>query len=171
VDVVITSDESTSYFFFYNPNPNVPADHKFPFATIVTGDDSYDQFSNLNRPSVFRLNIGVSKQTFASLFGLPERSSNRAKATGAESDQVETVDADAESNAYGSGSDRSFDFTVLDKLIPHPVYGRMYWVSVLNPTDETLKTKVHPLLVEAYEQAVRKYNRQHAAASGQENQN
>ena len=46
--------------------------------------------------------------------------------------------------------------------MPHPVYGRMYWVCVLNPSDETLETKARPLLVEAYELAVSKYNRQAA---------
>jgi hypothetical protein len=66
VDVVADSGNS---FFFYNPDSNVPPDHRFPFVTLVTSD-LYDQFSNLNRPSVFRLNIGVGKQTFRSLFGV-----------------------------------------------------------------------------------------------------
>jgi hypothetical protein len=47
-------------FFFYGP------EHKFPFATLVT-NDAYDQASNLSRPSVFRLNIGISKQTYQSM--------------------------------------------------------------------------------------------------------
>src|SRR4051794_14524790 len=72
VDVVVASGDS---FFFYNPDSNLPPDHKFPFVTLVTSDIN-DEFSNLNRSSVFRLNIGVSKQTFQSLFSLPERSSN-----------------------------------------------------------------------------------------------
>src|SRR5579872_5188638 len=59
VDVV---DASGGSFFFYG------ADHKFPFATLSTSDE-YDQVSNLSRPSVFRLNVGVSKQTFQALFG------------------------------------------------------------------------------------------------------
>src|SRR5690242_17376716 len=67
VDVVVDRGNS---FFFYNPDSSVPPDHRFPFVTLVTGD-LYDQFSNLNRPSVFRLNIGISKQTFRSLFGEP----------------------------------------------------------------------------------------------------
>jgi len=33
------------------------------FATLVTSDE-YDTASNLNRPGVYRLNIGVSKATF-----------------------------------------------------------------------------------------------------------
>ena len=43
--------------------------------------------------------------------------------------------------------------------MPHPVYGRMYWVCVLNPSDETFATKVQPLLAEAYDMAVVKYTR------------
>jgi uncharacterized protein DUF6194 len=43
--------------------------HQFPFATIVTKDyGDFDNLSNLNRPDVWRLNIGVSKETFDRLF-------------------------------------------------------------------------------------------------------
>ena len=140
VDVVVASD---ARFFFYNPDSTLPPDHRFPFVTIVTSD-VYDQFSNLNRPSVFRLNIGIGKQTFRSRFGLPKSPAGRDDA--AESDD--------------NFSD--YDFTALDQLMPHPVYGRMYWVCVLNPGDETLETKVQPLLAEAYELAVSKYNKQAA---------
>ena len=58
-------------FFFYD------TDHKFPFATLVTSDE-HDQASNLSRPSVFRLNVGVSKQTFLALFGSPVSSAEAA---------------------------------------------------------------------------------------------
>jgi len=139
VDVVVASGDS---FFFYNPDSNLPPDHRFPFVTIVTSD-IYDQFSNLNRPSVFRLNIGIGKQTFRSLFGLPKLPSGR------------------DSAAESSDNSSDYDFTALD-LMPHPVYGRMYWVCVLNPSDETFEMKVRPRLTEAYELAVRKYNRQAA---------
>jgi len=60
VDVVVASGYT---FFFYGP------DRKLPFVTLATEDNDYDRASNLNRPSVFRLNIGVSKQTDRSLFG------------------------------------------------------------------------------------------------------
>lgn len=50
-------------FFFYSD------DHKRPFATLASSDSEHDRISNLDRPGVFRLNIGVSKQTFQSLFG------------------------------------------------------------------------------------------------------
>ena len=140
VDVVVNSYGS---FFFYNPDSNVPPDHKFPFVTIVTSDIN-DQFSNLNRPSVFRLNFGVSKPTFRSLFGTPNLPSSEDRAP----------DSD--------GADSDYDFTALDQVMPHPVYGKMYWVCVLNPGAETFETKVRPLLTEAYEMAVSKYSRQAA---------
>ncbi len=38
------------------------------FATLVTSDE-YDSFSNLDRPGVYRLNVGVSKTTFQSVVG------------------------------------------------------------------------------------------------------
>ena len=138
VDVVVDRGNS---FFFYNPDSNVPPDHRFPFVTLVTSD-LYDQFSDLNRPSVFRLNIGIGKQTFRSLFG---------------SSKLPTGEDGENSSTY--------DFTALDQVMPHPVYGRMLWVCVLNPGDETFETKVRPLLVEAYELAVSKYKR--LAARGQ----
>lgn len=56
----VTVDGNT--FFFYG------AERMFPFATLMTNDVN-DQFSNLSRPGVFRLNIGVGKETFLSLCG------------------------------------------------------------------------------------------------------
>ena len=140
VDVVTDSGNS---FFFYNPDKNVPPDHRFPFVTLVTSD-LYDQFSNLNRLSIFRLNIGIGKQTFRSLFS--------------ESSLLSDRDSAAISGENASG----YDFTALDQVMPHPVYGRMYWVCVLNPSDETFETNVRQLLAEAYDLAVSKYKRQAA---------
>ena len=164
VDVVVASDAS---FFFYNPDSALPPDHRFPFVTLVRSD-AYDQFSNLNRPSVFRLNIGIGKQTFRSLFGSPKPPSGRE---GRASDQRERDWPNPErpggpsrrDNAAESGDNAGdYDFATLDQVMPHPVYGRMYWVCVLNPSEETFATTVQPLLVEAYELAVTKYNRQAA---------
>ena len=59
-------------FLFYDPQRNLDPKRRFPFATIVTKDyGDFDDASNLNRPGVFRLNIGVSKDTFRALFGHP----------------------------------------------------------------------------------------------------
>jgi hypothetical protein len=118
VDVVVASGGT---FFFHDPGKGLPKDHRFPFATLVTSDEDY-QFSDVNRPGVFRLNVGVSKRTFQSLFGQSE----------------------------------GHDFTVLDQIMPHPVYGRMYWVCVLNPSDATFEA-VKRLLAEAYQTAASKH--------------
>jgi hypothetical protein len=121
---VETQTVSDNTFFFY------AAERMFPFATLVTNDD-YEQVSDLNRPGVFRLNIGVSKTTFQTLFG---------------------------SQRFGSAEDSAvYDFAALDKVMPHPIYGKMYWIGVLNPSPTTFQTVVQPLLAEAYATAVKKY--------------
>ncbi|HEV8635586.1 MAG TPA: DUF6194 family protein [Chloroflexota bacterium] len=57
-------------FFIYDPDRNLQDKQRFPFATIVTKDyGDFDNASNLNREGVFRLNVGVSRETFRSLFG------------------------------------------------------------------------------------------------------
>ena len=100
---VETTDNFGYTFFFYGP------DRMLPFATLATADYPYDRFSNLDRPGVFRLNVGVSRQTFQSLFGASK------------------VD------------DSAYDFTALDKIMPHPEYAVQAWVCVLNPSETTLE--------------------------------
>lgn len=63
-DVETAALPSGDTFFFTDPK------HYFPFATLIFGDD-HDQASNLSRPGVFRLNVGVGKETFRSLFPDP----------------------------------------------------------------------------------------------------
>ncbi len=48
---------------------------------------------------------------------------------------------------------REHEFTALDTLIPHPVYGQYHWVAILNPSDAGFEG-VKPLLDEAYGIAV-----------------
>jgi hypothetical protein len=56
-------------FFIYDPSRDLPDNQQIPFATIVTKDyGEFDNASKLDRPGVFRLNIGVSRETFRSLF-------------------------------------------------------------------------------------------------------
>jgi Family of unknown function (DUF6194) len=125
---LVTSDGNS--FFSYDPSRNLRSDQGFlPFATLMTNDLN-DQVSNLERPSVYRLNIGLRKPTFQSLFG------PRAPHV-------------------------SHDFTALDQLMPHPIYGHLFWVCVLNPSDETFQT-IKPLLAQAYEQAVSKHAKREA---------
>jgi hypothetical protein len=131
VDVVVTSGTS---FFFADPT-----DHRLPFATIVTNND-YDDGSDLDRPGVYRLNFGVGKDTFRSIFGSPAAES------------------------YADSPEPSYDLTALDRLMPHPEYGRMFWVCVLNPSPATIET-LRPMLAEAYERARRRPRASAAATS------
>ena len=50
-------------FFFYRD------DHMHAFATIASTGNEYEKISNLDRPGVYRLNIGLSRDTFQALFG------------------------------------------------------------------------------------------------------
>ena len=76
VDVLVASSENGApeiawgdSFFIYDPDRNLDDTHRFPFATIVTKDyGDFDNASKLNRQGVFRLNLGVSKETYAKLF-------------------------------------------------------------------------------------------------------
>lgn len=101
---VETTDAFGYTFFFYG------SDHVLPFATMAAADNEYDRVSNLDRPGVFRLNIGVSRQTFQSLFGASK------------------VDVSA------------YDFTALDTIMPHPEYAAQHFVCVLSPSDATFET-------------------------------
>jgi Family of unknown function (DUF6194) len=113
------------HFYFYDPDRVLEPTRKFPFATIVIKDyPGFDEASNLNRPGIYRLNIGVSRPTFDRLFE----------------------------------PDATHDFTQLDRLIPHPVYAKNRWVSVLNPSQSTLES-LQPLLVEAHGIARARYER------------
>ena len=60
-------------FFFYDPGADLPADRRFPFATIVTKDyPDFDTASDLDRSGVFRLNVWVSADTVAGLFSVDD---------------------------------------------------------------------------------------------------
>lgn len=110
-------------FFFYR------SERKLPFATLISSDQEYDRISNLDRPGVFRLNIGISKQTFQALFG--------------------TAKVDVS----------SYDFSVLDVIMPHPEYAKQHFICVLSPSEATFE-RVGLLLAEAYDIAVRRYTNQ-----------
>ena len=112
-------------FFFYDPQRNIDPTRRLPFATIVVKDyGDFDNASQLDRPGVFRLNIGVGRNTFSGLFAHP---------TGEDSTTGTAV-----------------DFAALDRLMPHPVYAPQSWVSVLNPSPDTFEA-VKPLLADAYD--------------------
>jgi hypothetical protein len=61
-------------FFIYDPDRNLEPKQQMPFATLVSKDyGDFDNTSNLNRPGVFRLNIGLSRDTFKSVAGQDKR--------------------------------------------------------------------------------------------------
>ncbi|MFD4193162.1 DUF6194 family protein [Amycolatopsis thermoflava] len=51
-------------FAIYDPRGDLPPQRQMPWATIVTSDNPYDNTSNLDRPGVFRLNIGLTRDRF-----------------------------------------------------------------------------------------------------------
>lgn len=99
-DVETTCNYGYDMFFY-------KSDRKLSFATLIDADYEYDRVSNLDRPDVFRLNIGVSKVTFESLFG------------------KEAVNVD------------DYDFTTLDVIMPHPEYASYHFICVLSPGEAT----------------------------------
>ncbi len=110
-------------FFFYR------SERMVAFATIASTGNEYETISDLDRPGVYRLNIGVSRETFESLFG-PANRLDLSK----------------------------YDFTALDVIMPHPDYARQHFICVLSPSDATFE-KVRGYLAEAYNIAAQKFAR------------
>lgn len=72
LDMVRPSDglAAGDTFFSYDPDRDLDPAHRLPFSTIVTKDyGEFDNASQLDRPGVYRLNIGVGRDAFRSLFG------------------------------------------------------------------------------------------------------
>lgn len=118
---------------FYNPEGKLPKG--IYLLTFKEKDGPNDHASNVNRPNVFRLNLGLSKATFRAMFGeLPKRP------------------------AAGQIIDTGHRFDTLDKIMPHPVYGWSAWIAVLNPSADTFE-KLRPLIAESVELAKIKYRK------------
>ena len=122
----VETDINLGYtFFFYRD------DHMHAFATIASNGNEYEQISKLDRPGVYRLNIGVSRETFWSLFGKGK------------------IDVSA------------YDFTALDMIMPHPDYSSQHFLCVLSPSEATFE-RIRPMLAEAYDIAMKRYNKRKA---------
>ena len=104
-----------TWFFSLDPERHFPN-----YATIVTNND-YDDGSDLDRPGVYRLNLGLGRSTFERLVG-------------------DALDPAAPP-----------DYTALDRLLPHPTYAAQLWISILNPSAATFRDIVIPLIAEAYD--------------------
>jgi hypothetical protein len=50
-----------------------------------------------------------------------------------------------------AGVDTAPDHGALDRLLPHPVYARQRWISILNPGRSTFEEAIKPLLAEAHD--------------------
>ncbi len=103
--------------------------------TVKEKDGENDNASRVDRPGVYRVNLGLRKETFQHLFGaIPARP------------------------AAGGVVAMDYDFAALDTLMPHPVYAWMSWVCVLNPSAQTFET-LKPLIRESYIFAQEKFRK------------
>ncbi|MFD6198749.1 DUF6194 family protein [Mycobacteriaceae bacterium NPDC060252] len=102
-----------NWFFFRG------SERQMPVITLMS-NEVFDTYSDLDRPSVYRLNIGVSGDTFAKVV------------------------------AGGDDESSEADYTEFDRVLPHPEYGGAKWVCVVNPGEDTFGEVVRPLLTEAY---------------------
>ncbi len=115
--------------FFLNPEKKLKRGTYF--VTIKAKDGENDKASDLDREDTFRVNIGVSKEKYLSLFSsMPKRP------------------------AKGCIIEGNYEFQKKDIILPHPIYGWMAWISVLNPSELTFQ-KCKPLLEDAYSKALK----------------
>ncbi|MET0233123.1 MAG: DUF6194 family protein [Kibdelosporangium sp.] len=66
-DGVQVMEHAGDTFYIYDPHGDLPPERQMPFITIVTGDH-HDDASQLAEPGTYRLNIGLTKATFAARF-------------------------------------------------------------------------------------------------------
>jgi hypothetical protein len=124
---------------FYNPGGVLPSG--VYFCTVKEHDGANDRASNLDRPGVFRVALGLPQDCYEELFGPrpPRPPKGGVVMTG-------------------------HDFTVTNVVMPHPVYAWMGWVQVLSPSAETF-TEMHPLFVAAYDEVLAKFEARRAKRS------
>lgn len=95
-------------FFYYSPDGTVPQNVQ-PCGTIVVKDYPDEPAANLS-PERARVNIQVDRDTFVRLIGVEPR-------------------------GLGSEYDTALvNYSVADTFFPHPSYGPLSWVSVIEPT-------------------------------------
>jgi hypothetical protein len=122
---------------FYNPGKVLKKG--IYIATFKERDGANDSASNLNRGGLYRLNVGLSKSSYFKLFGpTPARP------------------------AAGHIVNTGHDFTTLDLITPHPVYGWMGWIAVINPAAQTYAS-LRPYLIESLTLAKTKFAKRAAA--------
>jgi hypothetical protein len=120
------------FFFYYAPDGEVPPKVQ-PYATIVTKDYPDDTRSELDPEGRWRVNVHVGAVVFEELTGGSPRD-------------------------FGARHTGSRDFAEADVFLPHPVYGALGWVAVVNPADRTMP-KVLELLSTAHADTRRRADR------------
>ena len=115
----------------YFVNPEQKLKRGSYFATIKSKDGANDKASNLNRPGVFRLNIGLTPEKYTEIFSLrPSRPSKGGVIIG------------------------NYDFQAINTFIPHPVYGWMGWIAINNPEQNNFE-KCQEYFDIAYQKALK----------------
>ena len=118
---------------FYNPGHVLK--RGIYVLTIKEKDGKNDQASQLDRPGMYRVNLGPRKQTYVNLFGpVPKRPPK------------------------GGVVELDMDFAQTNILLPHPVYAWMGWVCVVNPSAQTFES-MKPLIQESYMFANEKFEK------------
>ncbi|MEU9760841.1 DUF6194 family protein [Streptomyces sp. NPDC047985] len=117
-------------FFHYAPDGRIPKNVQ-PYGTIVTKNYPDDAASDLDPPGRWRVNVHVDRVMFQELTGEEPRSISRPR-----------------------------DYAAADSVMPHPVYGALGWISVVNPGERTTATVVQ-LLHSAHEAARARFTRRH----------
>ncbi|MER7819441.1 DUF6194 family protein [Streptomyces sp. NPDC096153] len=109
-------------FFSYAPDGPMPRPAQ-PYATVVTKNYPDDSASDLDPPDRWRVNIHVDRATFRELTGEEPRRLSLPR-----------------------------DHAAVDRVMPHPVYGPLGWISVVNPGERTTDTVIR-LLRDAHDAA------------------
>jgi hypothetical protein len=118
-DAVVAAIDSAAFF-------SLDESHWPNFATVVWTDEHDEGApSNLGRDGVYRVNVGVDRETFQRLVG-------------AMTDP---------------------DYAALDRFVPHPVYAKQRWISVVNPSRATVRDTLMPLIAEGHDRLAARRNR------------
>ena len=123
---------------FYNPHGAAPLG--VIFASVKDRDGPNDRTAALSRAGVYRLAFGLTRPTFARLFGAVPARPPKGEAVALP----------------------GYDLTRLGELAPHPVYAWMSWVQVLSPTAARFAS-LKPLLAESLELARDRWARRTSA--------
>jgi hypothetical protein len=110
-DAVVATIDSAAFF-------SLDETHWPNFATIVWSDEhDMGTPSNLARPGVYRVNVGVDRVTYERLVG--------------------SIDEP--------------DYAAFDRFVPHPVYAKQRWISIVNPSHETVREALMPLIAAGHD--------------------